>query len=157
MHFHLVVPRSIGFSDATLCEFSQPPWVSNQGTKKIVKLKWPKLLCTYHSTNLKYWYKKKYFGFTVVSDEEKTNDNDVEKSKKAPKAHFVKMLPNLELGMTFLLAYEKIRKEMKEIEERGELQQHQVPEDSLPKVNKAKSERHKFVRLPSSVRMFRIL
>ena len=65
------------------------------------------------------------------------------------------MLPNLELGMTFLLAYEKIRKEMKEIEERGELQQHQVPEDSLPKVNKAKSERHKFVRLPypSSVRM----
>ena len=62
------------------------------------------------------------------------------------------MLPNLELGMTFLLAYEKIRKE---IEERGELQQHQVPEDSLPKVNKAKSERHKLVRLPypSSVRM----
>ena len=27
-------------------EFSQPPWVSNQGTKKIVKLKWPKLLHT---------------------------------------------------------------------------------------------------------------
>ena len=77
--------------------------------------------------------------------------------KKAQKAQFVKMLPNLELCMTFLLAYEKIRKEMKEIEERGELQQHQVPEDSLPKVNKAKSERHKFVRLPSSVRMFRIL
>ena len=79
----------------------------------------------------------------------------MEKFKKAQKAQFVKMLPNLELGMTFLLAYEKIRKEMKEIEERGELQQHQVPEDSLPKVNKAKSERHKFVRLPypSSVRM----
>ena len=80
----------------------------------------------------------------------------MEKFKKAQKAQFVKMLPNLELGMTFLLAYEKIRKE---IEERGELQQHQVPEDSLPKVNKAKSERHKLVRLPypSSVRMFRIL
>ena len=110
--------------------------------RKSVCVKHVKRLCPFHIN-------------TVVSDEEKTNDNDVEKSKKAPKAHFVKMLPNLELGMTFLLAYEKIRKEMKEIEERGELQQHQVPEDSLPKVNKTKSERHKFVRLPypSSVRM----
>ena len=143
MHFHLVVPRSIGFSDATLCEFSQPPWVSNQGTKKIVKLKWPKLLCTYHGTNLKYWYKKKYFGFTVVSDEEKTNDNDVEKSKKA---QFVKMLPNLELGMTFFLAYEKLRKEIKTIEEHEGLQQQQVPEDLLLKA-KTNLESDDFVRV----------
>ena len=81
----------------------------------------------------------------------------MEKSKKAPKAHFVKMLPNLELGMTFLLLREKLRKEIKKIEEREELQQQQVPEDSPLKVNKSKPERHNFVRprlpYPSSVRM----
>ena len=38
---------SAQFTQLTLhYEFSQPPWVSNQGTKKIVKLKWPKLVHT---------------------------------------------------------------------------------------------------------------
>ena len=87
--------------------------------------------------------KKKYFGFTVVSDEEKTNDNDVEKSKKA---QFVKMLPNLELGMTFFLAYEKLRKEIKTIEEHEGLQQQQVPEDLLLKA-KTNLESDDFVRV----------
>ena len=56
------------------------------------------------------------------------------------------MLPNLELGMTFFLAYEKLRKEIKTIEEHEGLQQQQVPEDLLLKA-KTNLESDDFVRV----------
>ena len=66
------------------------------------------------NTNLKYNYEKKYFWFTVINDEEISTENYFEKS---PKGHFIKMLPNPEVGVPFIYAYDKFNKEIKKLEE----------------------------------------
>ena len=75
------------------------------------------------NTNLKYNYEKKYFWFTVINDEEISTENYVEKS---PKAHFIKMLPNPEVGVPFIYAYDKFNKEIEKLEE---LQKEELSKD----------------------------
>ena len=61
--------------------------------------------------------------FTVITDKELSTENYVEQS---PKAHFIKMLPNPEVGVPFIYAYDKFNKEIEKLEE---LQKEELSKD----------------------------
>ena len=66
-------------------------------------------------TNLKYFFIDNII-FSVINDKEISTENHLEK-EKSRKGHFVKMLPNPEVGVPFILAYDKFNKEIKKLEE----------------------------------------